>query len=167
MKRKIMRGDIYYANLEPVVGSEQGGERPVIIIQNNLGNWNSPTLIVAAITTIQKKPNLPTHVKIGTLYTPEESVILLEQLRTIDKKRLLKFVDTVNGVLIKKVDKALKISVGLTPLIKPDVLCLCPQCLKQFEKVPGTIIRRVNKNSTKDICTYCNSNKGYDYEIWR
>jgi mRNA interferase MazF len=113
----VKRGDIFYADLSPVVGSEQGGHRPVLIIQNDIGNYHSPTVIVAAITCKIEKAKLPTHVEISKSYGLEkDSVILLEQIRTIDKRRLTSLVTTVPEEIMKKVDKALRISLGLVKL---------------------------------------------------
>lgn len=112
-KRRIRRGDIYHADLNPVIGSEQGGIRPVLVIQNNIGNQHSPTIIVAAITS-QKKAKLPTHVYLNEIQgLCEHSVILLEQLRTIDKKRLREYIGTLNRQQMEKVNKALNISTGV------------------------------------------------------
>lgn len=111
----IKRGDIFYADLRPVIGSEQGGIRPVLIIQNDVGNRHSPTVIVAAITSQLHKVKLPTHVEIeaGKCNIVKDSVILLEQLRTIDKKRLKDKVCHLEPEILKKVDKALYISLEL------------------------------------------------------
>lgn len=111
----IRRGDIYYADLRPVVGSEQGGVRPVLIIQNDVGNRHSPTVICAAITSKMNKAKLPTHVEIeaGRYDIVKDSVILLEQLRTIDKKRLRDRVCHVDYELLERVDKALQVSLEL------------------------------------------------------
>lgn len=112
-KRVILRGDIYYADLSPVVGCEQGGVRPILVLQNNIGNKHSPTLIVAAITAKNKK-QLPTHVKIRGIHSlPKKSVVLLEQIRTIDRKRLCEWVGTVAEDNLSEIDQALKVSVGL------------------------------------------------------
>lgn len=111
----IRRGDIYYADLRPVIGSEQGGIRPVLIIQNDVGNRHSPTVICAAITSKMNKAKLPTHVEIeaGRYDIVKDSVILLEQLRTIDKKRLRDRVCHVDYELLERVDKALQVSLEL------------------------------------------------------
>lgn len=111
----VKRGDIFYAELNPVVGSEQGGMRPVLIIQNDIGNQYSPTTIVAAITSQISKAKLPTHVEISVELSglSKNSVILLEQIRTIDKQRLKEKVTTVDDGIISKVDEALEISLGL------------------------------------------------------
>ena len=107
----IRRGDIYYADLRPVVGSEQGGVRPVLIIQNDIGNKHSPTVICAAITSKMNKAKLPTHVELNTKRCDmiRDSVILLEQLRTIDKQRLKERICHIDDELLKDVDRALMI----------------------------------------------------------
>lgn len=110
---QIKRGEIYYANLCPIVGSEQGGIRPVIILQNNKGNLHSRTTIVAAITGELDKPNLPTHVIFKSDCMKKESMVLLEQIRTIDKSRLGRFVGTMDSKTMKRVDKAILISFGI------------------------------------------------------
>ena len=108
----IKRGDIFYADLRPVVGSEQGGVRPVLIIQNDTGNKHSPTVICAAITSRMNKAKLPTHVELDAsrYQLVKDSVVLLEQVRTIDKKRLKEKVCHLDVEILKKVDKALSIS---------------------------------------------------------
>lgn len=114
-KVNVTRGDVYYADLNPVVGSEQGGIRPVLIIQNDIGNKYSPTVIVAAITSKIEKAKLPTHIEITAKKTNLEmdSVILLEQIRTIDKKRLQRHVTHLDDNIIRKVNEAIEISLGL------------------------------------------------------
>ena len=111
----IQRGDVYYADLRPVVGSEQGGVRPVLIIQNNVGNRHSPTVICAAITSQMHKAKLPTHVErnCDKYDLAKDSVVLLEQLRTIDKKRLKDKVCHLDNQILVKIDKALEISLEL------------------------------------------------------
>lgn len=112
----IRRGDIYYADLRPVVGSEQGGVRPVLVIQNDIGNKHSPTVICAAITSKMNKAKLPTHVELDAKRCSmvKDSVILLEQLRTIDKQRLREKICHIDRELQEKVDKALIVSLELT-----------------------------------------------------
>ena len=111
----IRRGDIYYADLRPVVGSEQGGVRPVLIIQNDVGNRHSPTVICEAITSRMNKAKLPTHVELnrGSCDMIRDSVILLEQVRTIDKQRLKEKICHIDGELLQKVNEALMISLEL------------------------------------------------------
>ncbi len=115
MTATVKRGDIYYADLSPVVGSEQGGIRPVIIIQNDVGNKYSPTVIVAAITSQINKAKLPTHVEISSeeYGLNKDSVVLLEQIRTLDKKRLKEKIGHMTDADMKKVEDALLISIGL------------------------------------------------------
>lgn len=112
----IRRGDIYYADLRPVIGSEQGGVRPVLIIQNDVGNKHSPTVICAAITSKMNKAKLPTHVELNARQCDmvRDSVILLEQLRTIDKQRLREKICHIDGELQEKVDCALMVSLELS-----------------------------------------------------
>lgn len=111
----IRRGDIYYADLRPVIGSEQGGVRPVLIIQNDVGNRHSPTVICAAITSKMNKAKLPTHVELSARRCDmvRDSVILLEQLRTIDKQRLRERICHIDEELLRKVNQALKVSLEL------------------------------------------------------
>ena len=111
---KVKRVDIFYADLSPVVGSEQGGVRPVLVVQNDIGNKYSPTVIIAAITSQMNKVKLPTHVEVSAEFgLPKNSVVLLEQIRTIDKKRLREKVGFTDEFFMKKVDEALLKSVGV------------------------------------------------------
>ena len=114
----VKRGDVFFANLSPVVGSEQGGSRPVLVIQNNIGNKYSPTVIVAAITSRITKPRMVTHVALEAKKTglERDSVVLLEQIRTIDKQRLEDRVTHLDSQVMHDVDGALKVSVGLVRL---------------------------------------------------
>lgn len=114
-RQEISRGDIYYADLRPVIGSEQGGIRPVLILQNNVGNRHSPTVIAAPITSKMGKPRLPTHVSLDkhTEGLHCGSIVLLEQLRTIDKSRLREPVGALDTSEMERIDQALGVSVGL------------------------------------------------------
>lgn len=111
----IKRGDIYYADLSPVVGSEQGGIRPVLIVQNDVGNKYSPTVIAAAITSQKYKNSLPTHIRVNAdgCGLAKDSIVLLEQVRTIDKKRLKERMGNLDDVDMDRIDKALSVSFGL------------------------------------------------------
>lgn len=110
----IKRGDVFYANLDPVVGSEQGGIRPILVLQNDIGNKYSPT-IVAAITSKSKKGHMPTHVSIehDTAGLPRNSIVMLEQIRTLDKSRLREYIGRLDDQTMLNVEKAFKISVGM------------------------------------------------------
>jgi mRNA interferase MazF len=114
----VKRGDIYYADLSPVIGSEQGGVRPVVIVQNDIGNKYSPTVIAAAITSQINKAKLPTHIEMDAQEygLPKDSVILLEQIRTIDKRRLKEKIGHLDDELMEKVNEALNVSFGLLEL---------------------------------------------------
>ncbi len=112
----VKRGDIYYADLSPVIGSEQGGVRPVLIVQNDIGNKYSPTVIAAAITSQINKAKMPTHIEIdaGGFGLSKDSVVLAEQIRTIDKKRLKEKIGHIDQSVMDKVNEALEISFGLS-----------------------------------------------------
>lgn len=111
----IKRGEIYYADLSPVVGSEQGGVRPVLIVQNDMGNRHSPTVIAAAITSQREKAKLPTHISLDAerYGLAKDSIVLLEQVRTLDKKRLKERMGELDNDAMNKVDGALSVSFGL------------------------------------------------------
>ena len=112
----VKRGEIYYADLSPVVGSEQGGIRPVLIVQNDVGNKYSPTVIAAAITSQRFKTNLPTHIQVNAneCGLSKDSIVLLEQVRTIDKRRLKERMGNLDTADMDRIDKALSVSLGIS-----------------------------------------------------
>ena len=171
MRKAIRRGDLFYADLNPVVGSEQGGVRPVLIVQNEIGNRHSPTVIAAAITSRLDKARLPTHINIRAADTglAKDSVVLLEQIRTIDKSRLESYIGRLDEATMSRIDRALGISVGIDRKIDWSdgiELCLCGKCASDFFNTPGHYIKRADKAQTiKDTCTYCNVRQGYDYIV--
>ncbi|MEG0804065.1 MAG: type II toxin-antitoxin system PemK/MazF family toxin [Pygmaiobacter sp.] len=114
--KEVKRGEVFYADLSPVVGSEQGGTRPVLILQNDVGNKYSPTVIAAAITSRQDKNAMPTHIGIkgAQCGLPKDSIVLLEQVRTIDKRRLHERTGRIDDIDQQRVDEALNVSLGLT-----------------------------------------------------
>ena len=116
MDTNVKRGDIFYADLSPVVGSEQGGTRPVLIVQNDVGNKHSPTVIAAAITSQREKAKLPTHIELraASCGLSRDSVVLLEQIRTIDKRRLKERMGELDAPSMSQVNNALEISFGLS-----------------------------------------------------
>lgn len=116
----IRRGEIYYADLSPVVGSEQGGIRPVLIVQNDIGNKFSPTVIAAAITSRRQKTPLPTHISVNAdrCGLSKDSVVLLEQVRTLDKQRLKEKMGTLGESDMQKIDRALSVSFGLSDTLQ-------------------------------------------------
>ena len=112
----VKRGELYYADLSPVVGSEQGGVRPVLVVQNDTGNKYSPTVIAAAVTSKINKAKLPTHIELPQAYgLQKDSVILLEQIRTIDKVRLQQKVACLDAVTMSRINQAMEISMGIAP----------------------------------------------------
>ena len=114
MRKAIRRGDLFYADLDPVVGSEQGGIRPVLVIQNDVGNYFSPTVVAAAITSRKAKNSLPTHILLENVPgLAPTSLLLLEQLRTIDRKRLRGYIGRISKEKMLEVDAALAISIGI------------------------------------------------------
>lgn len=166
--QQFSRGEIYYIDFGDGVGSEQRGYRPAVIISNNIGNRNSTTVIVAAITTLRpNKVKLPTHVYVGTetgLDNP--SIILLEQIRTISKERVSDYVGTLSEGQIKALWRALVISMGETSGDDNNiVMCLCKRCADNFRAMGTYRLLCVGKDQKKDTCTYCNYRKGYDYEL--
>ena len=117
MRKAIRRGDLFYADLDPVVGSEQGGIRPVLVIQNDVGNYFSPTVVAAAITSRKAKNSLPTHILLENVPgLAPTSLLLLEQLRTIDRKRLRGYIGRISKEKMLEVDAALAISIGISLL---------------------------------------------------
>jgi mRNA interferase MazF len=181
---RVLRGQMYYADLNPVIGSEQGGIRPVLVIPNNVGNRHSPTIIVAPITTQVKKTWLPTHIGIPPFFgLPQQSMAMLEQVRTIDRSRLGEYVGHLDDDVMDYIDEALGISVGLSALLGQDrpiqremhtphesapgelVLTLCGDCLRQVINSHEHIVKRVDPMQKKETCMYCNVRYGYDYRI--
>lgn len=170
MDKTYLRGDLYYADLGRGVGSEQEGYRPVLIIQNDTGNKHSPTVIVAAVTSkVGIKAKLLTHFFLegGKGGLEVSSLVLLEQLRTLDKKRLTDYIGTISRWQLCGVNHALAVSVGLIEeMPKNLMMCLCPACANNFYGTGSYFLRRVNpKQTEKDICTYCGQRRGYDYVI--
>lgn len=169
MKKPYLRGDMYYADLGEGVGSEQKGYRPVIIIQNNTGNKHSPTVIVAAISSkVGVKAKLPTHYYIEADYGLQmPSIVLLEQLRTIDKRRLNTYIGRLPEQHIQGINHALAISVGLPNSNLPKLtLCLCSVCADNFRDTGAFALCRTDAGKTQQMgCVYCGRRLGVDYEV--
>lgn len=113
MDKAIKRGDLVYLNFDPIVGSEQGGPRPAVVVQNDMGNKHAPTVIIAPVTSKKKKSNLPTHVKLTSHILERNSMVLLEQLKTVDKSRIDSYIGTLSDEEMKMIDKALRISLAI------------------------------------------------------
>ena len=165
----IKRGSIFYYDLGVTVGSVQNGVRPVMIVQNDIGNSYSPTIIVAPITSAPKKHYIPTHVYIGKQFgLTEDSMLLAEQLTTISKNSLRDFIGMATNDFMCQVDRALAISIGLTRKgnKKSFETCLCPACLDIFFQTHNYDICRTDKfQRKKEVCAYCQQRLGYDYKL--
>jgi mRNA interferase MazF len=169
MSRRIVRGDVYYAELDPVIGSEQGGLRPVLVLQNNNGNAYAPTVIVAAITS-RVKPILPTHLPLScTGALKNGSVVLLEQLRTIDKLRLRRYVCSVGPATLRLVESALAVSLGMghrgLSSRSVMVMVLCSVCKGNFEDGGLHLHPLSDTHDARETCDYCGMRTGYTYEV--
>ena len=169
MSRTYLRGDMYYADLGQGIGSEQAGYRPVVIIQNNTGNKHSPTVIVAAISSkAGVKPKLPTHYFINAecgLKLP--SIVLMEQIRTLDKQRLTKYIGRLSSEHIQGLNHALAVSVGLSkPIPGKLTLCLCSACADAFRGTGAFALQKVTHGQAeKEVCAYCKRGTGERYAV--
>lgn len=171
MNRTYLRGELYYADLNQCVGSEQEGNRPVVIIQNDIGNKHSPTVIVAAITSQNpSKGVLPTHCYLGAESGLERpSIILLEQLRTIDKRRLGHYIGRLSKKRIEEMDRALVVSLDLfCQESKTTIISLCGVCVSNFRNTGAYYLCRLDPGQLKkEVCTYCNQRRGFDYVMMK
>lgn len=169
MSRTYQRGDMYYADLGQGIGSEQEGYRPVVIIQNNLGNKHSPTVIIAAISSkVGIKPKLPTHYYINAedgLELP--SIILMEQIRTVDKHRLTKYIGRLDKEHIGGMNHALAVSIGLIePVTSKLTLCLCSTCADAFRSTGAFTLRKITLGQAeKGRCAFCGKVQSADYKV--
>lgn len=167
MNKTYLRGDLYYADLNQGIGSEQAGNRPVVLIQNDTGNKYSPTVIVAAITSqTPSKTSLPTHCYLGAESGLEHpSIILLEQIRTIDKRRLGRYIGRLSKERIAEMNRALMIGLDLhAPASRAVVMSLCSVCAGNFRSTGAYFLCRLDPSQIqKDVCTYCNQRRGFDY----
>lgn len=169
MRGTYLRGDLYYADLNLCVGSEQEGNRPVVIIQNDVGNKHSPTVIVAAITSqTPAKAKLPTHCYVDAESGLERpSIILLEQLRTIDKRRLGRYIGRLPREKMEEMDHALAVSLDLRrPASEAIIMSLCGVCADNFRRAGAYFLCRADPGQIeKEVCTYCNQRRGFDYVV--
>lgn len=172
-KRIVRWGDIYYCDLGDMRGSVQRGKRPVIVIQSNGLNKNSPTVTVAVITSVRKKQSMPSHINIGTeCGLPEDSMIMLEQTRTVDKnEELLDYIGFVKDKEKREeIKRGIKIAHGIPVKSKGPkkalVMYLCPRCRERLMNDKSTIIRRVDHFDTeKNCCDRCGVGYGYEYLV--
>jgi mRNA interferase MazF len=170
-KRKLRRGDIYYAYLNPVIGSEQGDCRPVLIVQNDTGNEHSPTVVVTPLTRNLRKNPLPTHVLIPkSCGLDRDSLVLVEQIRTLDRSRLSNYIGRISRAIQPAIDKALAVCVGLENRRPAKgemlVLTLCPQCEADFRNNGYLLVKKGWQEVKKD-CDFCKATaKGLTFGIF-
>lgn len=169
-ENRISRGDIYYANLNPVIGSEQGEYRPVLVVQNNVGNTHSPTIVIVPITHNLRKNPLPTHVIIPqSCGFDADSLALAEQIRTIDRSRISKYIGRIGADLQAKIDTALSVCVGLEEKRSPKgemmVLSLCGRCEKDFRD-SGYILVKRGWQEAKEQCDFCKTGRGFSFGVF-
>ena len=167
---QITRGDIYYANLNPVIGSEQGDCRPCIIVQNNTGNAHSPTVVVVPITHNLKKNPLPTHVVIPqSCGFDADCLALAEQIRTIDRSRLGKYIGRIGREVQSQIDTALSVCVGLKEKRSPKgemlLMSLCRRCENDFRD-SGYILVKKGWQEVKEQCDFCKTGRGLTFGVF-
>ena len=171
MNRKpVRRGDIYYANLDPVIGFEQDGTRPCLVVQNEMGNKHSPTIVIVPITRNLNKKPIPTHVTIPHISgLSADSLALVEQIRTIDRSRLCEYIGRINGVVQEKIDNALAVCVDIERNIsqKAEVitLCLCPRCESDFWDSGCVLVKR-GWQKDKKSCDFCGTRNGLVFGVF-
>jgi mRNA interferase MazF len=170
MNKRCNRGEIYFADLEPVVGSEQGGRRPVIIVQNNVGNTHAPTTIVVPVTSKGRaKAQLPTHMPlVDVAGLKADSIALAEQVRVLDKARLEKYLGILPSAYLCVLDAVLVKSLGLfvPKRHNQDLMTLCPKCSSSFFESNSYVLRRSDYNQKyKEPCTICSVGMGFDYYV--
>jgi len=167
--KTIRRGEIYFARLNPVIGSEQGDTRPVLVVQNNIGNKYSPTIVVTPITSNHKKSHLPTHVKIPLATGLDvDSLALVEQIRTIDRSRFDGYIGRIDTNVQLKIDDALAVCVGIEISRASKemlTLCLCPRCESNFRK-SGRVLIKKGWQKTRKRCDFCEVNNGLVFGIF-
>jgi mRNA interferase MazF len=168
--KTIKRGDIYYADLGQTVGSEQGFSRPVLVVQNNVGNRYSPTIIIAPLTGNIRKTNMPTHVfipRVGGLR--HDSLALVEQLRAVDRMRLDGYVGCISEESQMEIDTALAVAIGIEERRSPKgelfILTLCSRCEGDFIE-SGLVVVRKGWQKIKEDCDFCNARKGITFGVF-
>jgi len=169
-KKQIKRGDMFYANLNPVVGSEQGDFRPVLVVQNNAGNTHSPTIVVVPITRNLLKNPLPTHVVIPKSDGLEkDSLALVEQIRTIDRSRITGYIGHIGGKVQVEIDTALCVCVGIEKhrSIKGEMmeLSLCSRCESDFRE-SGYVLMKKGWQEVKEDCDFCKVRQGLTFGVF-
>ena len=165
-KQRVYRGEVYFASFSHTTGAEIFGSHPVVIVQNDIGNHYSGTVIGVVLTSSNKKEAMPTHVILQEPGSPcNGSMAMAEQIFTIDKQRLRGYVGRLSEYSMRRIDEAMRKSLSISRK-EPTMMCLCPRCVRAFEERPHHSVRRVDwKQQAKDTCTYCGMGMGYDYWI--
>ena len=164
----VKRGDIYYASLDPVIGSEQGDTRPVLIVQNDVGNTHSPTTQIVPLTTQTQKGKLPVHVRISkSCGLATDSIALIEQLRTVDKSRLDAYVGRITTKEQEAIDSALSVSVGIKGKKGTELAerTLCYRCKSNYESGGYRLVKR-GRQENKEECDICQVGMGFNYAVF-
>lgn len=166
MEDSIRRGQVHFAMLEPVIGSEQGGRRPVIVVSNDMGNRHGSTVVVVPITTGQKAV-LPTHVRVGgRAGLDARSIALCEQVRTVDKRRLSAPLGKIGAQGMALIGAALETELGLAQ--DAELIVLCPACAEDFRSAGLFRVRRASPGEApSEYCTVCSTNRGHEYVLTR
>ena len=166
-RQRVYRGEVYFASFSHTTGAEILGAHPIVIVQNNIGNYYSSTVIGVVLTSSNKKETMPTHVILDEPGSPcNGSMAMAEQIFTIDKQRLKGYVGRISEYSMKRIDEAVRVSLSLNRN-EPTMMCLCPRCVRGFGALPHHSVRRVDwKQQTTDLCTYCGTGNGYDYWVY-
>ena len=165
-RKSVHRSEVYFTEFSCTTGAEIYGTHPIVIVQNDIGNFYSGTVIGVVLTSSNKKENMPTHVILQEPGSPfNGSMAMAEQIFTIDKQRLRGFVGRLSERSMRRIDEAMRQSLSLNRK-EPTMMCLCPRCVRAFEELPHHSVLRVDwKQQAKDTCTYCGMDMGYDYWI--
>ena len=165
-RQSVHRGEVYFTEFSRTTGAEIFGTHPIVIVQNDIGNFYGGTVIGVVLTSSNKKETMPTHVILQEPGSPcNGSMAMAEQIFTIDKQRLRGYVGRLSERSMKRIDEAVRQSLSLNSK-EPTMMCLCPRCVKAFEELPHHSVRRVDwRQQAKDTCTYCGMGIGYDYWI--
>ena len=165
-RQKVYRGEVYFTAFPNTTGAEICGTHPVVIVQNDIGNYHSSTVIGVVLTHSNKKESMPTHVILEEPGTEcNGSMAMAEQIFTIDKRRLRGYVGRLSADSMARIDEAVKQSLSLTNM-EPALMCLCPRCMRAFSELPHHSVRRVDwRQQAMDTCTYCGRGRGYDYWV--
>ena len=166
-KRSIYRGDVFFSEFSHTTGSEIFGTHPIVVVQNNVGNYHSGTVIGVVLTSVNKKQTMPTHVILNEPGSVcNGSMAMTEQVFTIDKSRLHGYLGHLSAVSMEQINRALSKSFALNGE-DAMMVCLCRKCLNTFMELPGRYLRRVDRfQLVKEPCTYCSTGMGFDYWIF-